>query len=656
MPKDIPVSNGSFLLNFDSDYQIRDIYFPFIGQENHSGGHPFRFGVWSDGQYSRMGPEWKKDLRYHDNSLVTDVVLKNDDLGLELRCSDVVDLDLNIYIKKINVSNLTDKARQVRLFFSHDFNLYGNDIGGTAYFDPRSCSIIHYKIHRYFLISCWAHEQWGVKHFSCGRKEHLGNLETITETNSGELNGEASAWGSPHSTIGIWLKLPAMGKATAYYWMAAGVTYPEVTKLNLEVHEKTPEQLIVRTSRYWKSWVHNDSLQLDSLPKSVTDVYNRSLLILRTQIDNNGAIIAANDSDIIRFGKDTYSYMWGRDGAFVAAALAKAGYSHVCMKYFNFCARILSDEGYLFQHYNPDGSLASNWHSWLVDGKEVLPIQEDSTALTLWALWIHYKSLNDVEFIRPLYKTLIKKIAEFLVSYRDPQTLLPQPSYDLWEERYALHAYTVSCVIAGLRAAANFAILFQDTFLAEKYDSVADELTEGISQHLYHDGLKRFARSGTRTDRGYKLDEVIDISLLSLVTLGVFDAKDPRMIETAKAVREELWLKTPVTGCARYQGDVYQRADDSPKDIPGNPWFISTLWLAEYFIDQAENHEQLHATLPYLEWCGKNALPSGVLAEQIHPVSGLPLCVSPLTWSHSAFVWTVLRYVEKNDVLNKNSF
>ena len=101
------------------------------------------------------------------------------------------------------------------------------------------------------------------------------------------------------------------------------------------------------------------------------------------------------------------------------------------MKYFDYCARVLSEEGYLFQHYNPDGSLASNWHSWLVAGKEVLPIQEDSTALTLWALWIHYQSLKDIEFIRPLYNTLIKKAADFLVSYRDPQTLLPLPSYDL---------------------------------------------------------------------------------------------------------------------------------------------------------------------------------------------------------------------------------
>jgi len=191
--------------------------------------------------------------------------------------------------------------------------------------------------------------------------------------------------------------------------------------------------------------------------------------------------------------------------------------------------------------------------------------------------------------------------------------------------------------------------------MAENYDTVADEMTEEISKHLYHEGLRRFARSGSRVEGGYKLDEVIDISLLSLATLGVLDSKDPRMIETANAVREQLWLKSPVEGCARYQGDVYQRAEDSPKDIPGNPWFISTLWLAEYFIDQAENLEQLQETISYLEWCGKNALPSGVLAEQVHPVSGSPLSVSPLTWSHSAFVWTVLQYTEKDKKLRKNN-
>jgi hypothetical protein len=58
---------------------------------------------------------------------------------------------------------------------------------------------------------------------------------------------------------------------------------------------------------------------------------------------------------------------------------------------------------------------------------------------------------------------------------------------------------------------------------------------------------------------------------------------------------------------------------------------------------------------PYLEWCGRNALPSGVLAEQVHPVDSSPLSVSPLTWSHSAFVWTVLKYIEKFNSLKNNN-
>ena len=656
MPKDIPVSNGNLLFNFDSDYRIRDVYFPLIGQENHSKGHPFHFGVWVDGRFSWMGPEWEKDLRYHDDSLATDVFLKNEVLSLELRCSDVVDVDLNVYIKRIEVTNPGGNARRVRLFFTHDFHLYGNDIGDTAYFDPRTRSIIHYKANRYFLINyseSGKGSKGGVEHFACGIKEKEGREGTWRDAEDGELSGYPIAWGSADSTIGMHLHVPPGGRATAYYWVAAGTRYQEVAHLNEVVLEKTPGRLMERSAAYWTAWVRKDTRSFGDLPGTVTDVFNRSLIVLRTQIDNRGAIIAANDSDIVRFGKDTYSYMWGRDGAFVAAALAKAGYLNVCRKFFNFSVQVLSEEGYLFQHYNPDGSLASNWHSWLVDGEEILPIQEDSTALVLWALWIHYQCAKDMEFIKPLYRNLIQKSADFLVAHRDPDTLLPIPSFDLWEERYGVHAFTVAAVIAGLRAAANFARLFQDASLAGRYDEAADRMKEGVARHLYHEGLGRYARSGYRSGEGYELDEVIDVSLLGLVTLGVFSPRDPRMEATMEAVRRQLWLDTPVGGLARYRNDVYQLADDTPEHVPGNPWFISTLWLGECLIERAENLEELHEALPYLEWCAKNALPSGVLAEQVHPVDGRPLSVSPLTWSHSAFIWAVLQYTEKFNSLRE---
>jgi len=647
MPKDIPVSNGSFLLNFDTEYRLRDIYFPHIGQENHSKGHPSRFGVWVDGQFSWMGEEWNKNLRYQDNSLVTDVILRNKRLGVELHCHDAVDFDLNVYLKEIRIENLEDKDRDVRIFFTHDFHLYGNEIGDTAYFDPRTHSVIHYKARRYFLVNCSVEGKYGVGTFACGPKEIPGKQGTWKDAEDGKLSGSPIGWGSADSTIGLRFRLPPRGHSVGHYWVAAGKKYQEVAQLNRDVKELGPANMIKRTTAYWEAWVKKESRSFADLPTSVINLFNRSLLVLRTQIDNEGAIIAANDSDIVRFGRDTYSYMWGRDGAFVAAAMAKSGYAEVCRRFFEFCSSILTEEGYLFQHYNPDGSQASNWHAWLQDGKVVLPIQEDSTALVVWSLWVHFECAKDIEFIKPLYKSLIIKSADFLVRHRDPETCLPIASYDLWEERYGVHTFTVAAVIAGLKAAANFARTFQDETLTSKYETAAVQMKEALTKYLYHPKLKRYARSGHRTSTGYELDEVLDVSLAGLVSMEALEPNDPKVAQTMEAIRKHLWVKTPVGGCARYQDDHYQTALDNSEKIPGNPWYIATLWLGEHFIAQAQNAEQVHEALPYLEWCAKNALPSGILAEQIHPTDASPLSVSPLTWSHSAFVWTVLRYVEK---------
>ena len=83
--RDIPVGNGRLLVNFDDKYQIRDIYFPHVGQENHTEGFPFRFGVWADGEFSWVfSDDWSKKLCYLPQTLVTDVTLTNERLGIEI--------------------------------------------------------------------------------------------------------------------------------------------------------------------------------------------------------------------------------------------------------------------------------------------------------------------------------------------------------------------------------------------------------------------------------------------------------------------------------------------------------------------------------------------------------------------------------------------
>ena len=95
---------------------------------------------------------------------------------------------------------------------------------------------------------------------------------------------------------------------------------------------------------------------------------------------------------------------------------------------------------------------------------------------------------------------------------------------------------------------------------------------------------------------------------------------------------------------ARYENDEYQRVS---RDVTGNPWFICTLWLARWHIARAKSSDELVKGLELISWAAKHALPSGVMAEQVHPFTGQPVSVSPLVWSHAEFVIAVCEYLEK---------
>src|SRR3546814_16858649 len=129
------------------------------------------------------------------------------------------------------------------------------------------------------------------------------------EAEVGGRGGKPVSGGRRVSTVCGRVHVPACGSGTAFYCLAAGQRYEEVVHINAVVSEKSPSELIRRTSDYWRAWVRKEPRSFGDLPNSVAQVFNRSLLILRTQIDNRGAIIAAKDSAIMRFGGDTYSYM-----------------------------------------------------------------------------------------------------------------------------------------------------------------------------------------------------------------------------------------------------------------------------------------------------------------------------------------------------------
>ena len=645
MPRDIPVGNERLLVCFDESYCLRDLYFPHVGQENHIGGNFFRFGVWVENEFSWVGPEWKRDFRYHPDTLVTQVSLYHERLGLLLTCRDAVDFHENVYLREITVENLVPRAREIRLFFTQDFDISGNNVGDTAAFDPVSKGLVHYKGARYFLVNGFPAGGKGLSQFAIGQKRIAGREGTFKDAEDGMLSGNTIAQGSVDSVAGLTLQLEGTSRGKAYYWIAVGQEWPEVRRLDAVVRERGPEHLLKRTHDYWVLWVRKETPPLENLPEFVGQLYRRSLLLLKTQIDWKGGIVAANDSDIIRFSRDTYSYVWPRDAALAASALDFAGYSQITQGFYQFAAETISKEGYFLHKYNPDGTLASSWHPWFQDGIEQLPIQEDETALVLWALWNHFVLHRDIEFIKPFYRPLIKKAADFICSYRDPQTGLPQASYDLWEERRGILSFTVGAIFGGLLAASLFCTVFGEEDIADRYRKVAAEIRDAASLHLWRPELNRFCRMISRNrDGSLEVDGTCDASLWGLFAFGLYPVDHPKIAPTFAALREKLWVPTPVGGMARYENDPYMRV--SPK-VPGNPWFICTLWLADYCIEKAKDEGELAPALEILKWASDHALPSGVMAEQIDPVTGAPLSVSPLTWSHASFVSTAQRLLRK---------
>ncbi|HSX26329.1 MAG TPA: glycoside hydrolase family 15 protein [Chlamydiales bacterium] len=644
MARDLPIGNGNALIAFDKGFLLRELYFPHVGEENHTKGEPFRFGVWANDQFSWIPEGWEVKRDYLDDSLVTDVELVNDALGLKIRSNDLIDFDENIYLKKLTVENLTDEKKEVRLFFGHDFYIYGTEIGDTAEFRPETNSLLHYKKDRYFLINIWANNKFGVDFFATGNKARGTEVGTWKDAEDGVLSGNPIAQGSVDSVLAIPLTIPPQGKESCFYWIAMGKNWEEVRALNKMIRKKTPEEIFKRTFNYWKLWVDKENLNVTPLPKKIARLYNRSLLICRTQINNCGSIIAANDSDAVYFNRDTYSYMWPRDGSLIAYALDLAGYETT--PFFRFCAKLISEDGYFLHKYTPSGSLASSWHPWVKENmKPQLPIQEDETALVIWALWNHFKIHKDIEFIRPLYDPLIKRAADFMMNYRNPKTGLPLPSYDLWEERQGILTFTVSAVYGGLTAAAHFAEAFGETSLAQDYREGARKMREGMDQYLYLKKEKRFARMINFTkDGSIEVDAAIDASLYGIFAFGAYEPDHPYVQSTMAQVIDKLWVESAGGGLARYENDSYYRENEGD---PSNPWFITTLWIAQYHIALAKKKEDLNRALEILNWVADHALPSGVLAEQVNPKTHEPISVSPLTWSHGAFIAAVQEYLNK---------
>ncbi len=650
MSRPLVLGNGMILVCLDRRGQVRDFYFPYVGSENHVGRRDVhKIGVWVDGRMSWFSDdEWNISVCYKEDTMTSSVIADNPKMRLAIHFNDVVYNEKNIFLRSIRVENKMDEDREIKLFFNQQFEISQTYYADTAYYNPALHALIHYKGRRVFLVSAKDDGKDFFSEYSTGLFNIEGKEGTWRDAEDGKLSKNPIEHGAVDSTLGLVLKVEANGERKAHYWICVGETLGEAERLQGHLLYKTEEHVIETTSNFWHAWVNNFDIDFTDLSDEAKDLFKRSLLVVRTHCDNRGGIIASGDSAQFQYGRDTYSYVWPRDGVFISLSMDKVGYSEIPERFYRFCNEVITEGGYILHKYLPDMSLGSSWHPWTQEETPQLAIQEDETALLIFGMWEHYKLNKNLEFVEEVYNSLIKNAADFMKSYRDEKTGLPRPSYDLWEENFAVSTFTCATVYGALSAASKFADLLGKNDDRERYARTAEEIRDTVMKHLYDEERGAFLKS-VRLERGEVIpNKVVDTSsFYGCFRFGILSVDDERLERAFKITKKALSDPIPVGGTARYENDKYHAPVGGYINVPGNPWFVTTLWLIQYKIAKAKSEEDLKFVNDELMWSVNNALPSGALSEQINPYTGEQMSVAPLIWSHAEFIITVMEYLHK---------
>ncbi|MGQ3889484.1 glycoside hydrolase family 15 protein [Legionella sp. CNM-1927-20] len=236
-----------------------------------------------------------------------------------------------------------------------------------------------------------------------------------------------------------------------------------------------------------------------------------------------------------------------------------------------------------------------------------------------------------------------------------------EDNFDLWEEVYGHHFFTEMVQRKALLEGAQLARQLHDESRAIYYETEAKRITQDLN--LFIDKKNKIIQATRPPHPGRQKTLELDTSVILATLLGnthdnVFAPADDYIKNTALALKEQFQTYPINAGhtdgilFGRYIDDLY----DGYGDSEGNPWFILTATMAEYYYtigtmlpnkDKALFTSYLKQGDQYLNLIKKYA-PNLYISEQINRYTGEQQGAYSLTWSYIS----VLRAIKVREQLN----
>jgi len=635
---DAIIGNSRMLASLARNGRVHRLWWPHIDYPQHV--DILRSGLILDDRVTWIDDEsegWQHQGAYLERTNIFVSQACSASNPVEVEISQFVLPDSDVLVRHFSIRNLSKQTLQGALIHYSSFHIRDNVLYNTVLFEDEHDALTHF--HREYFFSVGG---------SNVCTQYQAGHNAWQAASSGSLNGKSIDM-SPDGALSWDLVIPPGSICKLTVYVAAGSTQEEAVAALEHARSLGYVRACERTAEYWRQYL----AQTTPCPVDRADIrslYERSLLTMKLLTDEqSGAVIAAPEFDEHFSRCGGYGFCWGRDAAFIATAMDKSGLSDLASRFYDWALTAQSADGSWQQRHYHDGRLAPSWG-----------LQIDEGASILWGMWQHYLAWQNPQFAELAWPA-VRRGAHFLLSKLDPETGLPLPSVDLWEERTGEHLYSAAAAYGGLQGAAAFAELRGDGELALQCRTAAERIREQIIDRCWNEeraaylrGLKlqvdartyeealQAGKAGTIEvdSKGYRTyilaeDPTLDVSLLGLcIPFGVLPADDERMALTADAIEAALTVPG-VGGLMRYEGDPY---------IGGNPWILTTLWLCQYRIQQG----RLESARELLQWAIDHQTGVGLLSEQIDRETGKPAWVIPLTWSHAMFVLAVHMLAEAN--------
>ena len=408
--------------------------------------------------------------------------------------------------------------------------------------------------------------------------------------------------------------------------------------LNLSYNEKIDlpslsksEEEFKKTQEYWLNWCKK-SPSFKLYNKEIT---RSSITLKLLTFEKTGAVLAAATTSIPETIGEVrnwdYRFCWIRDASMVIKIIAKLGHQRIVKNFIDFIVNLIPNKNEKLQiMYGIDGqkTLTEKILKHLSGYKNSKPVrignaayiqkQNDIYGILVDAIHFQIEKFKDISYKHEQLWSIVKSVVWVV------EKNWKKPDKGIWEFRNEDQHFTFSKLLCwvAIDRAIKISNLIKNGRKSDKWKILREEIKNDIHLNAWNPKIKAFTQS-------YGSD-FLDASVLLMESYGFIDCKDPKYVDTVKAIERELL----------FDGLLFRYKNNDDFGEPKSSFTVCTFWYINSLFKIGEETKAKNLFDQLLS----NSNHMGLFSEDLDFKTKKMLGNFPQAYSHLALIETAMNF------------